>query len=86
MVRWVGYVDPMGEKINAVRDLVGKPERKRLLGRSRRRREDNIKLVLRKKDGMEWTGSSDSGCGAVADFCEHDIKFSEFLKCREILE
>jgi RNase P/RNase MRP subunit p29 len=37
----------MGEKKNAYRILVGKIEGKRLLGRPRRRWEDNIKLELR---------------------------------------
>jgi hypothetical protein len=35
-MRWAGYVAWMGEKRNAYRILVGKPERKRLLGRPRR--------------------------------------------------
>ena len=36
----------MAERRDAHRILVGKPEGKRLLGRPRRRREDNIKLDL----------------------------------------
>jgi hypothetical protein len=36
-MRWVGHVAPMGEKRNAYRLLVGKPEGKRPLGRPRRR-------------------------------------------------
>jgi hypothetical protein len=35
-----------GEKRNAYRLLVGKPEGKRLLGRPRRRRVDNIRMDL----------------------------------------
>jgi hypothetical protein len=35
-----------GERKNAYRLLVGKPERKTLLGRSRRRRVDNIRKHL----------------------------------------
>jgi hypothetical protein len=31
--------------------LVGKPEEKRLLGKPRRRWEDNIKIYLKKLDG-----------------------------------
>jgi hypothetical protein len=38
----------MGEKRNAYRILVGKPEGKRLLGRLRHRRVDNNKIDLRK--------------------------------------
>jgi hypothetical protein len=37
----------MGEKRNAYRILVGKPEVKRLLGRPSRRWVDNIKMDLR---------------------------------------
>jgi hypothetical protein len=37
----------MGERRGAYRTLVGKPEGRRLLERSRRRWEDNIKMDLR---------------------------------------
>jgi hypothetical protein len=43
------------EKRNAYRLLVGKPEGKRPLGRPRRRRVDNIRMVER-WDGVMWTG------------------------------
>jgi hypothetical protein len=36
----------MGEKRNAYRILVGKPEKRRPLGRPRHRWEDNIKMNL----------------------------------------
>jgi hypothetical protein len=36
-----------GEKGNAYKILVGKPEGKRSLGRPRRRRENNIRMDLR---------------------------------------
>jgi hypothetical protein len=42
-----------GEKRNAYRILVGKPEGKRPLGSPRRRWEDNIKIDLR---DVEWVG------------------------------
>jgi hypothetical protein len=45
-MRWAGYVVCMGEKKNAYRVFVGKPEGERPLGRRRRRWEDNIKLDL----------------------------------------
>jgi hypothetical protein len=43
----------MGEKIIAYRILVEKKGRKRQLGRSRRRLDDNIKMDIR---GMGWYG------------------------------
>jgi hypothetical protein len=47
----------MGEKRNAYRILLGKPERKRPLGRPTRRSVDNIKMDLRNIGwcGMDWT-------------------------------
>jgi hypothetical protein len=46
----------MGEKRNAYRALMGKPEGKRPLGRPRCRWVDSIKIVLREIgwDGMDW--------------------------------
>jgi hypothetical protein len=48
----------MGEQLeeNAYRILVGKPERKRPLGRPRHKWEDNIKMDLRDVgwSGMDW--------------------------------
>jgi hypothetical protein len=46
----------MGEKRNAYRILVGKPEGRRPLGRPRRRWVDNIKIDLREIGwvGMYW--------------------------------
>jgi hypothetical protein len=45
-MRWAGHVARMGEKGNVYRLLVGKPEGKRPLGRSRNRGIDNIKVYL----------------------------------------
>ena len=42
-MRWAGHVAPVGERSDLCRDLVGKPEGKRPLGRPR---EDNIKMDL----------------------------------------
>ncbi|KAJ4436747.1 hypothetical protein ANN_16879 [Periplaneta americana] len=46
-LRRAGHVARMGESRNAYRVLVGRPERKRPLGRPRRRWDDNIKMDLR---------------------------------------
>jgi hypothetical protein len=45
-MRWARHVARMGE-INAYRVLVGIPERKRLLGRSRCRWKDNFKIYVK---------------------------------------
>jgi hypothetical protein len=43
---WAGHVARMGAKRNAYRILVGKPERKRPLGRLRHKWVNNIKMDL----------------------------------------
>jgi hypothetical protein len=55
-IRWAGHVARTGEKRNAYRILVGKPEGKRPLGRLTRTLVDNIKMDLRERgwDGMDW--------------------------------
>jgi hypothetical protein len=50
-MRWAGHVARIGEKRNAYRLLVGKPEGKRPLGRPRRRWVDNIRIDLL---GLGW--------------------------------
>jgi hypothetical protein len=46
-MRWAGHVARMGEVRNAYSILVGRPEGRRPLGRTRRRWEDNIGMDLR---------------------------------------
>jgi hypothetical protein len=48
-MRWAGHVARMGAKRNAYRILVGKPERKRPLGRPRHRWVESMKIKLREK-------------------------------------
>jgi hypothetical protein len=50
-MRWAGHVASTGEERRVHRVLVGKPERKRPLGRLRRRWEDNIKMDLQEVEG-----------------------------------
>jgi hypothetical protein len=45
-MRWTGHVTRVGEKRNAYRLLLGKPDGKRPLGRPRRRWLNNIKMDL----------------------------------------
>jgi hypothetical protein len=46
----------IGENRDAYRALLGKPDGRRPLGRSRRRREDNIKMAFPKNEigGRNW--------------------------------
>jgi hypothetical protein len=55
-MRWAGHVARMREGRCLYRDLVGRPEGKRPLGRPRCRQEDNIKLDPREEgiDGTNW--------------------------------
>jgi hypothetical protein len=53
-MRWAGHVARVGEGRGVYRVLLGKPEVKRLLGRPRRRWEDNIRMDLQ-----------EVGCGCV---------------------
>jgi hypothetical protein len=55
-MRWDGHVARMGEKRNAYRLLVGKPEGKRPLGRPRRGWVDNIRMDLGEVGwgGVDW--------------------------------
>jgi hypothetical protein len=53
---WAGHAARMGERRNAYRILVGKPEGKRPLGRPRCIWVDNIKMDLREVgwEGRDW--------------------------------
>jgi hypothetical protein len=55
-MRCAGHIARMRERRGAYRLLVGKPERKRQIGRTRRRWEDNIKMDLQEVGcgGMNW--------------------------------
>jgi hypothetical protein len=55
-MRWAGHVERMGEERNVDRDLMGKPEGNRPLGRPRHRWEDGIRMDLREIGGgsVDW--------------------------------
>ncbi|KAJ4438388.1 hypothetical protein ANN_14333 [Periplaneta americana] len=65
-----GQIARMVEPRNAYRVLFGRPERKRPLGRPRRRWEDNIKIDLREVgyDNRDWIKLT--RIGTMADLCE----------------
>ena len=55
-MRWAGHVECMGNRKGVYRVLVGKPEKKRPLGRPWHRFQDNIKMHLQEVGcgGMDW--------------------------------
>jgi hypothetical protein len=69
-MRWAGHVARMGDERKVYRDLMGKPEGNRPLGRPRRRWEDGIRMDIRDigcGTGLNTTGS---GYGPGARCCE----------------
>jgi hypothetical protein len=57
-MRWVEHLEQMGAKRNTYSLLVGKPEGKRPLGRSRRTWVDNIRTDLEETGwgDVDWIG------------------------------
>jgi len=57
-MRWAGHAARMGEERGVYRVLVGKPEGRRQLGRSRHRCVDNIRMYLQEVGCgyMDWIG------------------------------
>jgi hypothetical protein len=80
-MKWAGHVARMGEDRNAYRSLVGKPERKRPLGRPRRRWVGNIKMDLLEIGwgGVGWIGL------AQESTCECGTEPSGSIKCWETI-
>jgi hypothetical protein len=66
---------------------VGKPERKRPLGRPRHRWEDNIKMYLQELEcgGMDRIELAQD-IGQVAGTCECSYEPSGSIKCGEFLD
>ena len=62
-MRWAGQVARVWERRGVYRDLVGKPEGKRPLGRPRIRWEDNIKMDIQEVgcEGMDWIDLAQDG-------------------------
>jgi hypothetical protein len=84
-MRWAGHVARTGEGRGIYRVLVGRPEGKRPLGRSRRRWEDNMKPRPQEdKDRWGELDSAGSREGPVAGFCEHGNEPSGSIRRRDI--
>jgi hypothetical protein len=75
----------MGEKKNAYRSLVGKPEGKIPLGRPRRRWVDNIGWILGRWVGVIWTGLVWLRIGTGGEQILQSIKFSASFLGKPIL-
>jgi hypothetical protein len=74
----------MGEKRNAYRLLVGKPEGRRPLGRSRRRWLYNIRIKLVE---VGWGDVDLIGLAQDRErSCEFGIELSDSIKCWETIE
>jgi len=72
--------------VSKYRVLLGKPEGRRLLGRSRRRWVDNVKTDLQEVECgyMDWIGLAQDR--QVADGCECGNEPSGSVKCGEFLD
>jgi hypothetical protein len=84
-MRWAGHVARMGDKMNAHRLLVGKPEGRIPLARSRCRWVINIKMDLGeiRWGGVDWSGS---GYGQVECSCECSNEPSGSIQCWETIK
>jgi hypothetical protein len=54
-ISWTGHVACMGERRGAQRIMVGRPEGRKPLGRSRNRWKYNIKMDLKEVQWGAWT-------------------------------
>jgi hypothetical protein len=82
-LRWAGQLARMGERRGEYRALVGKPEERRPLGRTRCRGQNNIKMNPREMGWEHGLDRSGSGWGQVAGFCKYGNKPSGCIKCEE---
>jgi len=85
-MRWAGHVVRMGEERGVYRVLLGKPDRRRPLGRPRRRWVDNIRMDLQEVGCgyMDWIGLVQDR--HVTEVCECGNEPSDSVKCGEFLD
>jgi hypothetical protein len=81
-----GACSTCGERKGVYRVLVGKPERKRPLGRHRRRWEDNIMMDFSKWVVGHGLVRAGSGYEHVAGACECGNEPSDSIKCGNFLD
>jgi hypothetical protein len=65
---------------------VGKPEKRRALGRPRSRWEDNTKMDLREVGWGHILNRFGSGLEQIEGSCKSDNEPSGFLKCGEFID
>jgi hypothetical protein len=77
-MKWIGHVARMREMRNACKILVGKLERKKLVGRSRHRWKANITMIVMEigSEGVEWMHPA----GSLTGPCEHGNEPSGSMK------
>jgi hypothetical protein len=76
-MKWVGHVARVGEETKVYKALMEKPEGNRLIGRSRRRQEDGIRMDLGETGwGACEADSTGSGHGPVTSSCKCGKQFS----------
>jgi hypothetical protein len=86
-MRWEGHIARMGEKRNAYRLWVGKPEGKRPLGRPRHRWVYNIKIDILEigLSCVDWIGLAQDR-DKWGSSCEYGNEPSGSIKCWETIE
>jgi hypothetical protein len=86
-MRWARYAACIGEKRNAYRILMGKPEGKRPQGRPRCRWEDNIKMYFGEIEWgvMDWIHLAQDRDQCLGS-CKDGNEPSGSIKCSEIHE
>jgi len=84
--RWAGHLARMGERRGLYKILVWNRERKRPLGRPRRKCK-NIKMNLQELGcgGMDWIDLAKDR-RQMAGFCKCGKEFSGSIKCGEFLD
>ena len=74
ILSWTGHVARMEEGRTALKILTGEPTEKRPLGRSRRRREDNIRMNLKKYLSIRGNGMIKLRISIIGGPFEGDIE------------